>query len=191
LLLPPYFSYIVRHNPKKIEKMECPVCKNPGLPEDAKSCPKCNSDLEAFELTKKIKKAGKGRLVFGYVASALFLVILIVWIMNCLSNWSSDEKPIDAIANSEITKLAQELEQEKKLNAQLQTRNKELKTELGKKVQSEAKKQQEWSVKEGESLFVIARKVYGNGFNYPIIAKDNNISDPNIIQVGQKLVIYY
>ncbi len=171
--------------------MECPVCKNPGLPDDAISCPKCSSDLEAYELTKKIKKAGKGRLIYGYIASALFIIILFVWIMNCLSNWGPDKKPDEAIADNETTILAQELKQQQQLNSQLQVKNNELKTELGKKVQGEAKKQQEWTVKEGESLFSIARKVYGNGFNYPTIAEDNNISDPNKIQVGQKLIIFY
>jgi nucleoid-associated protein YgaU len=183
----------VPHNihPQKIKKMECPVCNTSGLPEDAKSCSNCGTDLEALQLTKIIKKSGKGRLVFGYVVSALFLIILIVWIVNCILHWKSEEKQELTGNNAEITALTQQVNQEKKLNAQLQSKITELNNKLNKKGQVKAKKEQQWTVKEGESLFQIARKIYGNGFKYGIIAEDNNISDPNLIQTGQKLTIYY
>ena len=171
--------------------MECPVCNTSGLPEDAKSCTNCGSDLEALQLTKTIKKSGKSRLIFGYIVSAFFLIILFIWILNCIFHWNDDVKTDTTSTDSEITTLNQQIDQEKKLNAQLQLKIKDLKTELNTKVQIEAKKEQQWTVKEGESLFQIARKVYGNGFNYGIIAKDNNIEDPNMIMVGQKLIIYY
>jgi len=45
-------------------------------------------------------------------------------------------------------------------------------------------------VQEGESMYAIARKYYGNGMKYEKIAKDNNISDPSSIVNGQKLLIY-
>ncbi|MBC8489845.1 MAG: LysM peptidoglycan-binding domain-containing protein [Bacteroidetes bacterium] len=52
-------------------------------------------------------------------------------------------------------------------------------------------KEKIYIVNEGETLFSIAKKIYGNGFKYVDLAKDNNIQDPDIIVVGQKLTIYY
>lgn len=45
------------------------------------------------------------------------------------------------------------------------------------------------TVAKGDTLWAIAQKYYGNGNRYPEIAKANNISNPNIINVGQKLLI--
>ncbi len=171
--------------------MECPVCNTSGLPEDAESCKNCGSDLEALQLTKMIKKSGKGRLVFSYIASALFLIVLFIWILNCIFHWYSNEESESKSVDTELNTLNQQLEQEKKLNAQLQLKIKDLNADLDNKVQIKTKNEKQWVVKEGESLFYIASKVYGNGFKYGIIAEDNNIEDPNIIMVGQKLIIYY
>lgn len=44
-------------------------------------------------------------------------------------------------------------------------------------------------VKAGESLWTIAENYYSSGFNYVDIAKENNLSNPSAIEVGQKLTI--
>lgn len=41
----------------------------------------------------------------------------------------------------------------------------------------------------GDTLWGIAKRYYGNGNRYPEIAKANNIANPDIIHVGQKLLI--
>lgn len=46
-----------------------------------------------------------------------------------------------------------------------------------------------YTVVKGDSLWKIAQKFYGNGNRYPEIARANNISNPNIIHAGQKLLI--
>ncbi len=46
-----------------------------------------------------------------------------------------------------------------------------------------------YTVVKGDTLWAIAQRFYGNGSRYPEIAKANNISNPNIINVGQKLII--
>ena len=40
-----------------------------------------------------------------------------------------------------------------------------------------------------DTLWAIAKKYYGDGNKYPEIARANNIANPNIISVGQKLLI--
>ncbi len=46
-----------------------------------------------------------------------------------------------------------------------------------------------YTVVRGDTLWGIAKKFYGNGSRYPEIAKANNISNPDIIHTGQKLLI--
>lgn len=47
----------------------------------------------------------------------------------------------------------------------------------------------EYTVKPGDSLWMIAKKLTGNGANYAAIANANGIRNPNLIYPGQKLVI--
>lgn len=44
-------------------------------------------------------------------------------------------------------------------------------------------------VQKGDTLWLIAKKVTGEGSNYKAIAQKNNITNPDKIYVGQKLVI--
>ncbi len=46
-----------------------------------------------------------------------------------------------------------------------------------------------YTVVKGDTLWGIAKRYYGNGNQYPKIAKANNIKNPDIIHVGQKLLI--
>lgn len=47
----------------------------------------------------------------------------------------------------------------------------------------------EYVVKKGDTLWGIAKKVTGEGSNYKVIAKKNNIKNPDLLKVGQRLVI--
>lgn len=46
-----------------------------------------------------------------------------------------------------------------------------------------------YTVVKGDTLWGIAKRYYGDGSKYKTIAKANNISNPDIIHVGQKLLI--
>ena len=46
-----------------------------------------------------------------------------------------------------------------------------------------------YTVQKGDTLWLIAKKVTGDGSNYKAIAQKNNITNPDRIYVGQKLVI--
>jgi nucleoid-associated protein YgaU len=46
-----------------------------------------------------------------------------------------------------------------------------------------------YTVSAGESLWSIAEKSLGSGYNWLDIAKENNLSDPNHLEAGQVLVI--
>jgi nucleoid-associated protein YgaU len=44
-----------------------------------------------------------------------------------------------------------------------------------------------YTVKRGDTLYSIAKTQYGDGSKYTLIAQNNNILNPNLIQVGQVL----
>jgi len=48
---------------------------------------------------------------------------------------------------------------------------------------------QVYTVSKGETLFMVAEKMYGNGEKWMVIARANNLRNANRIEVGQKLVI--
>ena len=48
---------------------------------------------------------------------------------------------------------------------------------------------QSYTVQPGDNLSKISKHFYGDANKYPVIAKANNLEDPDKIKVGQKLVI--
>jgi len=44
-------------------------------------------------------------------------------------------------------------------------------------------------VKQGDTLFTIAKDYYGDGYQYTKVAEDNQLTDPNVLEVGQILNI--
>ncbi len=47
----------------------------------------------------------------------------------------------------------------------------------------------EYTVQKGDHLWGILVKTCGNGYLWPRVARENNLSNPNLIEVGQKLTI--
>lgn len=48
-----------------------------------------------------------------------------------------------------------------------------------------------YTVQQGDTLYAIARREYGDGDLYPVIARQNQLPNPNLIVVGQELLIPY
>ncbi|WP_441959117.1 LysM peptidoglycan-binding domain-containing protein [Mycolicibacterium houstonense] len=48
-----------------------------------------------------------------------------------------------------------------------------------------------YTVAPGDTLFGIAQREYGDGGLYPVIAEQNHLSNPDLISVGQELLIPY
>jgi len=171
--------------------MECPVCNASGLPDNAKKCTKCNSDLEAFLLTQKINKSTRNRLNFGIIAATLFVILLIVWIISLTIQTNTDEKDSGVTEVQEFSGINAELENVKNENIKLKAENSELSQKLTEATTPEPRREETYIIKEGETLFSIARKIYGNGLKYVDLAKDNNIQEPDKLIAGNKLIIYY
>lgn len=50
-------------------------------------------------------------------------------------------------------------------------------------------KVKEYTVQAGDTLWGISQEVYGDGYSWTAIAHANNLTDPNVIIVGQKLTM--
>ena len=48
-----------------------------------------------------------------------------------------------------------------------------------------------YQAQQGDTLFAIAQHEYGDGDLYPVIAAQNHLADPALIEVGQELLIPY
>ncbi|MDR1020482.1 MAG: LysM peptidoglycan-binding domain-containing protein [Synergistaceae bacterium] len=46
-----------------------------------------------------------------------------------------------------------------------------------------------YRVNRGDSLWIIAKKIYGNGSAWTLLAKINNLENPNVLRVGQDLAL--
>lgn len=46
-----------------------------------------------------------------------------------------------------------------------------------------------YEIKQGDSLWSISEKIYGSGYNWVDLAKENNLSNPGLIHSGNKLTI--
>lgn len=169
--------------------MDCPVCNSSGISDESKKCPQCDADFEAFQLINKIEQSSKKRLLFGWIATILCFLLLVAFVVFLINTPKADE--VQEQDSMELSLLKSDLDKAQKHSEDLLNQNTELKVRLNKKAEESAKQEKVYIVESGETLFIIARKVLGNGYKYTDIAKDNNISNPDIITTGQKLVIYY
>ena len=167
--------------------MECPVCKSEISFADQK-CPQCEADLEAIQLSSKIENDNKQKFSFGIIMTLLFLAVTVIWVSTGMKR---GEQPEEIVDKTEYEQLKRELAETNQLNEVLKNENEKLQLKLSEETKPTAKKSMEYIVKEGESMFIIARKIYGNGFKYTDLATDNQIQNPDKIRTGQKLVVYY
>ena len=167
--------------------MECPVCKKSGLPEEIRNCPECNSDLSSLQTLSQVEKTSKSRFILFLIFLILFFVVLAAWLITGLQ-----KNDAELVATTEIkteqSESGDETDNLKKEIDLLKSENVSLSNQIA---ELSKKKEKIYTVQEGETLFFIARKIYGNGYKYEDIAKTNNISDPNVLLVGQKLKILY
>ena len=169
--------------------MICPVCKASSLPVELQKCPQCESDLGAFALTRHIDKKSKSRLNLIIILSALVLVVVVLWLLTGRAGPGIDNSALEEL-QAEKEALQSEMEAVKSMNVRLFNENSKLKEAASKKPVKPEKKTREYTVQSGESLYGIARKVYGDGDRYVDLMRDNNITDPAAIKVGQKLIIH-
>lgn len=61
--------------------------------------------------------------------------------------------------------------------------------ELSEELQKQQSTQESYTVQSGDTLWKIAQEKYGNGGAYSRISQENNLSNPNLLAIGQVLII--
>ncbi len=184
--------------------MDCPICQHTGIEDGTQRCPKCGSDLEAFNYLSKIdshtKKQRKTIWLLGFV-SFIFLIGFIITFSSIEGTPEKDSdvnKQLELLKNENeqlqttINDLDQQLKAVKDDISKQQSENKETGEEIASEpatLTKEGNISDYYVVKQGETLSYIAEKMLGDANKYPKIANENNISDPNFIVVGQELNI--
>ena len=186
--------------------MDCPICNFSELNEGAATCPKCQSDIEVFS---HLDKARKQHLFQKKTISVLVLLLAIVAVGWGAARWLSGDEPREntpqvlATENSSVQEPAVMSDASTPPEAGLKQENETLTAEIT-SLKNEIKSLNEklnasgsspsggtiiHEVKNGESLWRIAAKYYGDGFQYKKIVEDNGLSDPQSIRIGTKLKI--
>jgi len=170
--------------------MNCPICDYKGLGEDAMNCPSCNADLSAFraldDVELSMQKQKKRTLLFIILFFLAFMGCFVVYFIMSSTEPAKEDNYELAVSETQLEYIRAENEQLKSTNEALLAEQKELRQEL-----TELKKPVSVThvVKDGESLYYIARIYLGNGELYPKIAEDNGIENPDIIITGTELII--
>ena len=123
------------------------------------------------------------------ILSVLLLVVVVAWMVSGFSRPAIGDSALDEL-QQEKELLQTELESVKSMNVRLFNENSKLKEAATMQQPVTEKKTWEYTVQSGESLYGIARKVYGDGDRYVDLMRDNNITDPAANKVGQKLIIH-
>ncbi len=130
----------------------------------------------------------------------IFVILFILALLGCAAIFLLKSPSTEPVVNEEkvaeyentIQELSQENQSLKASVASLQEEKAVLQNDA---VQSKSENSQAepekitHTIREGESLFIIAKRYLGNGNLYPKIASDNGIEDPDIIITGQELII--
>ena len=169
--------------------MKCPLCAHEGIDDNATVCPACNADLTAYKSLEVVKKSLNRQRTISIVFIVLFIIALLaciaIFLMNKPRDCSEAEQKLE---QCEIlsTQQAAEIGQLKQQVADLKGEIKQLQEETAK---APASKSITHLIREGETLFGIARNFFGDGKMYKKIAQDNGISNPDLIIAGDSIII--
>jgi hypothetical protein len=167
--------------------MNCPICHFSELNDNDSSCPQCNTDLELLKQIRltasKVKRQTIILISFGSVFLLATLILSLILI-------TSDEVAIPE--NPEIKMLIAEnmtlKESAKVLGDSLAGYVKQSQSMVSQETDTE--KFIEYTVQEGDNLWTIAHKNYGDGNKYIKIVRDNKLTSPDKITKGTVLKIY-
>lgn len=169
--------------------MNCPICDYKGLGDDALNCPSCNADLSVFRALDAVEESMQKQ----KKRTVLFIILFFIAMMACFaiymiftsgSDKANDEKLLACTAELQLVKA-----ENQDLKTSLATAEEENKKLMEVKEEKEKNEPITHVIKDGESLYVIAREHLGNGDLWPKIAADNGIEDPDIIITGTELII--
>jgi len=179
---------------------KCPVCQHEHPDEDLLNCPECDSDLSSFAQLKQISN-NKSRLIkTNWLLLSVLVLILAgsgggLYYQNS-KNTSKNQKSATTLEknNTELKQMKQKVKKGQNKIKELQMALSSLKQELENTSidSTELSNTEGYSlhiVEEGETLWSIAERYYGNSVAVKKLLKQNKLAHPKFIKVGEPLVI--
>ena len=180
--------------------MNCPICKSEKVGEHDSQCLECKSDLTSFILLNEVSNQRSSLKKSMMMFAAVAVITLCGWAYTYTQGNASAAVTADEVEVPDNTG-ATEIEALKKVlaskDAEITSLNSKL-TELQTTIESSLDDVQETDadgthtlhiVKDGESLWSISQLYHGHGFKHHHIAGQNEVNNPNHIEVGDTLVI--
>jgi len=173
--------------------MNCPICQFTNLKGDEITCPNCNSDLQFLnQIRITSESVRKERLLIILISIALLLSVASTIFLYVKARSIIDAAYGEIIQlradNAAMRNTISELNLKLSNTTLLQVDNKDLE-EKDTKISIKPEGATEYIVLEGDNLWKIAIKFYGDGFKFSKIETDNKIADPSVIVVGTTLII--
>lgn len=173
--------------------MECPVCKAKDLAEGTQVCPKCHSDLTSFSILNQVDRQIRKKKLFLWIMFVLILLLIVLWIfvpVNPKILRLQDENESLTLNVEELTNRTTQMQGEMdKLTAQFSECSTTLKQAEEELAAAKAGGCRIHVVQPGETLGIIAKNYYGDEKKYLQLVKANCMDNPDMIFVGQRLVI--
>ncbi len=165
-------------------EIKCPVCGKTGIPDyrvQDTTCPQCGADLSIYKLAHDIEsvstQSGENKKKHHtWIIPVLFACCLaIALVCSTLSN----------------SRARKELKAFEKENAVLQAKVSELQQA---KVDTSAHQTEQstpfvYTVRRGDSFWLISKRLYGTGTRYREIAESNGMTPESKLNIGDKLII--
>lgn len=165
--------------------MNCPICNYQGMAENSAICPECKSEiglLNDINVISKTTKKNRTNFVLLFVLFICVIVIGLIVIHKQKSHVTNVQQTVE--------KLTQENLSLKNTIADMQKCAPDQMGQSGDTLKKPDKvTQTEYTVQKNDNLWIIAQKLYGDGFMYKKIADDNNIKKPYMVLIGTKLTI--
>lgn len=158
--------------------MKCPVCSHDLLEPLPRLCPQCGTDLSLNANLRQICRNVRR----NYRLWLAGVIVLLVAVILLLILRAPAPCPPLAQGNDSMTLLKGQI-------AVLHDSLTWYREKLASLPSTVEKVAGEYVVQPGDNLWLIAQKLLGDGNLFPKIASDNQISNPSLIQVGQKIVV--
>lgn len=152
----------------------------------------CELSMKPKEFVKKINEMANAPVRYIVTGAGINMLMTIEDFSVSEEGASGDLNYTITLKQYRIPKIKAETKKGKSTNEKKKTAlNKTSKKITVKETTRPTKKvnTKTYTVKKGDTLMTIAKRETGNSENYKAIANQNNISNPNKIYVGQKLVI--
>ena len=180
--------------------MNCPICNHEKIEDGASHCPACDSDLSAFVSLNEVSSSKRRVIKINWLLISILILSLsiggvIIYFQSSKNKTIAENSSIRSEKNNaELKKMKKKIQKGQNKIKELEMALSLVKQELQntKSATPNINNDKTYSlhiVEEGETLWSIAERYYGNTVAVKKLLKQNNLAHPKFIKAGDPLVI--